>query len=65
MLHAVRMCDIRQTAESHMLGQKSLQALLDEIEAGIPRLFEAISHRYLIHADRTHQLGELTPQPAI
>ncbi len=61
--NSVRMLDIQAIAEAHSLGDHSeLQKLTAEWESTLPRLSEAISHRYLIHAVPAHQLTDISPQ---
>ena len=63
LLHSIRMVDIQVVAEVHGLGEsQQLKRLLDNFESKLPRLSEAISHRYLVHAGPAHQLAEIRPQ---
>lgn len=63
LLHSVRMVDIQAVAEAHSLGDyESLERLFAEWESQLPKLSEAISHRYLVHAGPAHQLADIQPQ---
>ncbi|MCG8585226.1 MAG: circularly permuted type 2 ATP-grasp protein [Pirellulales bacterium] len=63
LLHSIRMLDIEAVAERHGMGDyQSLEDLCEEWESQIPRLSEAISHRYLVHAGPAHQLADIIPQ---
>ncbi len=63
LLHSVRMIDIQALAEAHSLGEYDLLAsLCEEWESMLPKLYEAISHRYLVHAIAAHQLTDINPQ---
>ena len=63
LLHSVRMLDIQEVAETHSLGDyRRLAQLAEQWRAELPKLSEAISHRYLIHAGPAHQLAEILPQ---
>lgn len=63
LLHSIRQVDIHAVAEAHTLGQtEPFETLLSDWEELLPRLFDAISHRYLVHAVPAHQLSELSPQ---
>ncbi|MEZ6069665.1 MAG: circularly permuted type 2 ATP-grasp protein [Pirellulales bacterium] len=63
LLHSVRMMDIRAVAELHMLSSsQQLERLLDDWETRLPKLSEAISHHYLVHAGLSHQLADISPQ---
>ncbi len=63
LLHSVRLMDIQSVAETHGLGDyTALERLTTEWESQLPKLAEAISHRYLVHAAPSHQLADLSPQ---
>ena len=61
-LHTVRMVDVETLAELHRLGEQNhLEKLLLGIENQLPKLSEAIAHRYLIHVGPVRQLSSLRP----
>jgi hypothetical protein len=63
LLHSVRMVDIQSLAEAHSLGEYDLlTSLCEEWESALPKMYEAISHRYLVHAFTAHQLTDINPQ---
>tara|TARA_R110002095_G_scaffold152237_1_gene131907 strand:+ start:53895 stop:56411 length:2517 start_codon:yes stop_codon:yes gene_type:complete len=63
LLHSVRMLDIQEVAETHSLGDyEPLERLIETWEFQLPKLSEAISHRYLVHAVPSHQLSDISPQ---
>ena len=63
LLHSVRMLDIQAIAEAHSLGDyETLERLIETWESQLPKLSEAISHRYLVHAIPSHQLSDISPQ---
>ena len=63
LLHSIRMLDIQSVAEAHSLGEhESLAESLADWETQLPRLSEAISHRYLVHSGPAHQLSDIAPQ---
>ena len=63
LLHTVRMTDVLVLAELHMLGEhEHLQNILSRLADELPKLAEAISHRYLIHAGLPRQLSEIRPE---
>jgi uncharacterized alpha-E superfamily protein len=63
LLHSIRMVDIQAIAEVHNLGEHHhLERLVDNFESQLPKLSEAISHRYLVHAGPAHQLADIRPQ---
>lgn len=63
LLSSVRMLDIEAVADAHSLGDSSgLDQLTHEWESRLPKLSEAISHRYLVHAIPAHQLTDISPQ---
>ncbi|WP_339908363.1 alpha-E domain-containing protein, partial [Symmachiella dynata] len=63
LLHSVRLMDIQAIAEVHALGDhEPLERLTAEWESQLPKLAEAISHRYLVHAAPSHQLADISPQ---
>jgi uncharacterized circularly permuted ATP-grasp superfamily protein/uncharacterized alpha-E superfamily protein len=63
LLHSVRMLDIQEVADTHCLGEYApLEELIETWDAQLPKLSEAISHRYLVHAVPSHQLADISPQ---
>lgn len=63
LLHSVRMIDIQEVSDTHCLGDHSvLEELIETWDFQIPKLSEAISHRYLVHAVPSHQLADISPQ---
>ncbi len=63
LLHSIQMVDISAVAEAHSLDDsKQLRRLMENWEGLLPRLAEAISHRYFVHAGPAHQLAEIVPQ---
>ena len=63
LLQSVQFLDIRTVAETHGLGNYTgLANLASEWESQLPKLSEAISLRYLVHADLSHQLADISPQ---
>ena len=63
LLHSVRMLDIQEVSDTHCLGDyKPLEQLVETWDAQLPKLSEAISHRYLVHAVPSHQLADISPQ---
>lgn len=63
LVHSVRMLDIQEIAEAHSLGDNEpLERLIESWEFQLPKLSEAISHRYLVHAVASHQLSDISPQ---
>jgi len=63
LLHSVRMLDVHAISETHSLGDyRSLEKLMGNWETQIPKLFEAISHRYLVHAAPSRMLTDISPQ---
>ncbi|WP_417395334.1 circularly permuted type 2 ATP-grasp protein [Gimesia chilikensis] len=63
LLHSVRMLDIQEVSDTHCLGDyKPLEQLIETWDAQLPKLSEAISHRYLVHAVPSHQLADISPQ---
>jgi uncharacterized alpha-E superfamily protein len=61
VLHAVRMADVHALCGSSARSDgKPLDALLTRIAAQLPKLSDAISHKYLIHAGKLRQLDQLT-----
>lgn len=64
MLHTIRIVDIEGVSESHNLGEQGqLKALLDGFNRDLPKLANAISHRYLVHAGPARQLSSIEPTP--
>lgn len=63
LLHKVRMLDVRSMANDHSIGEyHHLEKLAEDLKAQLPKLAEAISHRYLVHAGPAHQLAAIRPQ---
>lgn len=63
LLQSVQLFDIQQAAEHHSLGNyDDLEQHIDSWNDQIPKLSEAISHRYLVHATPAHQLTDISPQ---
>ena len=63
LLHSIRMVDILSVAEAHSLGEhEPLEQLAADWELQLPKLAEAISHRYLVHAGPARQLSDISPQ---
>jgi uncharacterized circularly permuted ATP-grasp superfamily protein/uncharacterized alpha-E superfamily protein len=63
LLHHVRMADVNGLAEMFSLGQwEPLGRLLEDIDRRLPRLSDAIYHRYLIHAGPSRQLSDILPE---
>ena len=61
--HDVRMADVTALAESYNLGNwEPLETLLEDIDGRLPRLSDAIYHRYLIHAGPSRQLSDFRPE---
>ncbi len=63
LLHTIRLMDVEEIAERHRLANdgNTLLALVEDFELRVPRLFEAISLFYLVHARPAHQLAEIAP----
>lgn len=58
-LHAVRMLDVTTfDLPSSNAPAGNLQHILEGLEDGLPKIAEAISHRYLTHARPARHLGE-------
>ena len=63
LLHNVRMTDVTALAEQYSLGHwEPLGRILEDIEERLPRLSDAIYHRYLIHAGPSRQLSDIRPE---
>lgn len=60
LLHAIRMADSEQLAEPKE-GRQQLDRLLARLAEQLPKLGEAISHRYLIHAGAPRQFVSTSP----
>lgn len=59
LLHTIRMADAQVLANSFRSGDSEpLEWLLVELEATIPKLSEALNHRYLLHVSPPHRLEE-------
>ncbi len=62
LLHTIRMTDVAALAEAYHLGQwDPLGQVLKQADELLPRLSEAIYHRYLIHAGPAWQLSDIRP----
>ncbi|MEN1682118.1 MAG: circularly permuted type 2 ATP-grasp protein [Planctomycetota bacterium] len=60
MAHAVRMTDIAQIADAYEIGQhEPLAALLDKLSEELPKLSDALSLKYLVHAGAPRQLAPM------
>ena len=62
LIYSARQLDVQTLAETHNLGDE--QPLADQFEAWeqvLPQLYEAISHRYLVHSMAAHQLSDIGP----
>ncbi len=63
LLNSVRLLEIQKVAETHSLGDyEPLERLAENWESQLPKLSEAISHRYLVHSAPSHQLADMSPQ---
>ena len=55
---AVRLCDVYSLADCNDNGQRrELSALLDQLDADLPRISDAVSSRFLIHAGLPRHFG--------
>ncbi|UUO08322.1 circularly permuted type 2 ATP-grasp protein [Blastopirellula sp. J2-11] len=62
LLNETRMCDVTVFRESEDLNPNApLSLLLQEIESLLPKLADALSNRYLVHAGAQVQLTEIRP----
>jgi uncharacterized alpha-E superfamily protein len=62
LLHGIRMVDIRVVTKLNDRDAVDyLGHVLGEMEANLPKLSEAISHKYLIHAGPARQLAAIRP----
>lgn len=62
LLHTVRMADSQALAKAFHAGDREpLGWLLAETRAMLPKLANAISHRYLLHAGPAHRLAGIDP----
>jgi uncharacterized alpha-E superfamily protein len=60
LLHMIRQVDSIELARAYLLGDtERLERLLAKIAATLPKLSEAVSHRYLIHVGPTQRLAEI------
>jgi uncharacterized alpha-E superfamily protein len=61
MMYEVRMVDIESISKFRGFGDDGpLQSLLFKISRDLPLLSNAITHRYLVHAEPSHQLTDVT-----
>ena len=64
MVHAVRMADIQERADSHRVGeQDQLEDLLQSLSRQLPVLSNEIAHRYLVHAGPIRKLTTAPIEP--
>jgi uncharacterized alpha-E superfamily protein len=62
LLHEIRMTDVTVLAEAYNLGQwEPLRQVLEEADQRLPRLSDALYHRYLIHSGPAWQLSDIRP----
>lgn len=60
MAHAVRVADVAALADGReSVDRAALKSLLDQIANGLPALSDAISLKYLVHAETPRQLSPL------
>jgi uncharacterized alpha-E superfamily protein len=60
LLHTIRQSDSRELARAYLQGDTGrLEQLLNKIVATLPKLSNAVSHRYLIHVGPTQRLAEI------
>ncbi|MCA9186277.1 MAG: circularly permuted type 2 ATP-grasp protein [Pirellulaceae bacterium] len=60
ILHAVRVANVHQLSELHELGESShLGRLLTTLDQQLPKLSDAITHRYLVHAVPSVQISQI------
>jgi uncharacterized circularly permuted ATP-grasp superfamily protein/uncharacterized alpha-E superfamily protein len=60
LLHTIRQADSIELARKFLAGStQPLEELLAKIETSLPKLSDAVSHRYLIHAGPTQRLAEI------
>lgn len=59
LLHNIRMANAQELANAFRKGDtEPLEWLLVELEATLPKLSEALNHRYLLHVATPHRLDE-------
>jgi uncharacterized alpha-E superfamily protein len=62
LLHDIRMVDVQVLAEQHALGERdAFERLLAGFDDRLPRLADAIYHKYLVHAGPVKQMAEILP----
>jgi uncharacterized circularly permuted ATP-grasp superfamily protein/uncharacterized alpha-E superfamily protein len=62
LLQTIRQMDSQELARAYVLGDtERLEWLFMRIESALPRLSDAVSHKYLIHAGPTQRLAEIDP----
>lgn len=60
---AIRLCDIYSLSESSESGQRrELTSLLDELDSELPKISNAVSSRFLIHAGLPRHFGSQNPK---
>jgi uncharacterized circularly permuted ATP-grasp superfamily protein/uncharacterized alpha-E superfamily protein len=63
LLHSVRMVDVETLCELESDGQRNhLERFLSRLAQQLPKLAEAIAHRYLIHTGPPQQLSDILPE---
>jgi uncharacterized alpha-E superfamily protein len=62
LLHDIRMVDVHVLADERPGGQReTLERLLTSLEDRLPKLADAIYHKYLVHAGPVQQMAEILP----
>jgi uncharacterized circularly permuted ATP-grasp superfamily protein/uncharacterized alpha-E superfamily protein len=62
-LHSIRMADVAALCNAQRSGERTqLDSLLSRQAAQLPKLSNAISNKYLIHAGPPRQLAEIRPE---
>ncbi|QDU64439.1 hypothetical protein Pan216_53290 [Planctomycetes bacterium Pan216] len=62
-LHAIRMADVHELARFDQFEEDDpLRNLMTELEVTLPRLSDAISHKYLMHVGPAQQLSTIRPE---
>ncbi|MDA0657863.1 MAG: circularly permuted type 2 ATP-grasp protein [Planctomycetota bacterium] len=60
LLHSVRMADLEDICESHQLGDPGpLLAFVGPLLEQLPKLSNAVSHRYLVHAGPSQKMADI------
>jgi uncharacterized alpha-E superfamily protein len=66
LLHSVRMTEVEALCETQPGGERpNLDRLLSRLASQLPKLSDAISHKYLIHAGALRQLAEIRPEERV